>query len=99
MTPKLETRLSTAILAWSQGCEFEALQQYADLADGDFVRAFRLVIDLLRQMRRAMVGHTTLLDKLDRCLNKINRDVVDAERQLRIGQETFAGTNGTPQNQ
>ena len=99
MTPKLETRLSTAILAWSQGCEFEALQQYADLADGDFVRAFRLVIDLLRQMRRAMVGHTTLLDKLDRCLDKINRDVVDAERQLRIGQEAFAGTDSPPQNQ
>ncbi|MDE0040695.1 MAG: hypothetical protein OXT74_01555, partial [Candidatus Poribacteria bacterium] len=25
-------------------------------------------------------------DKLDRCIVKINRDVVDAERQLRMGQ-------------
>ena len=85
--PTLETKLSTAILAWSQGCEFEELHEYVELADGDFVRAFRLVIDLLRQMHRAMVGHTALLDKIDRCLDKINRDVVDAERQLRIGQE------------
>ena len=84
--PKLESKLSTAILAWSQGCEFEDLHQYVNLADGDFVRSFRLVIDLLRQMRRAMVGHTALLDKLGRCIDKINRDVVDAERQLRIGQ-------------
>ncbi len=86
-TPKLEIKLSTAMLAWSQGCEFEALHQYVDLADGDFVRAFRLVIDLLRQMRRAMIEHAALLDKIDRCLDKINRDVVDAERQLRAGQE------------
>ena len=84
--PKLESKLSTAILAWSQGCGFEELHQCVNLADGDFVRSFRLVIDLLRQMRRAMVGHTALLEKLGRCIDKLNRDVVDAERQLRIGQ-------------
>ena len=89
VTPKLVTKLSTAMLAWSQGCEFETLPQHVNLADGDFVRAFRLVIDLLRQMRRAVVGHEALLDKIDRCLDKINRDVVDAERQLRAGQETL----------
>ena len=87
--PKLVTQLSTAMLAWSQGCEFETLPQYVNLADGDFVRAFRLVIDLLRQVRRAAVGHDTLLDKIDRCLDKINRDVVDAERQLRAGQKAL----------
>ena len=87
VTPKLVTKLSTAMLAWSQGCEFETLPQYVNLADGDFVRSFRLVIDLLRQVRRATVGHGVLLDKVDRCLDKINRDVVDAERQLRAGQK------------
>ena len=97
--PKLETKLSTAILAWSRGCDFEDLHQYVNLADGDFVRSFRLVIDLLRQMRRAMVGHTALLDKLDRCIDKINRGVVDAERQLRIGQNgqsTDSSTAASP---
>lgn len=88
ITPKLVTNMSTAMLAWSQGCEFETLPHYVNLADGDFVRAFRLVIDLLRQVRRAAVGHDALLDKVDRCLDKINRDVVDAERQLRAGQDT-----------
>lgn len=89
VTPKLVTKLSAAMLAWSQGCEFETLPQYVNLADGDFVRAFRLVIDLLRQIRRAAVGHDALLDKVDRCLDKINRDVIDAERQLRAGQDTL----------
>ena len=92
ITPMLELRLCTAMLAWSRGCDFDALEKYARLDAGDFVRSFRLVIDQLRQIRRAMSGHTTLVDKLNRCIGKINRDVVDAERQLRIGQEELDGT-------
>ena len=87
ITPVLELRLCTAMLAWSRGCDFDMLEKYARVDAGDFVRSFRLVIDQLRQIRRAMTGHTTLIEKLNRCIGKINRDVVDAERQLRIGQE------------
>ena len=86
-TDLLELRLCSAMLAWSRGCEFDKLTDYAELDAGDFVRSFRLVIDQLRQIRRAMKGHNALVDKLNRCIGKINRDVVDAERQLRIGQD------------
>ena len=89
ITPMLELRLCTAMLAWSRGCDFDMLERYARLDAGDFVRTFRLVIDQLRQIRRAMSGHTVLVDKINRCIGKINRDVVDAERQLRIGQEAL----------
>ena len=89
ITPMLELQLCTAMLAWSRGCEFDKLEKYARLDAGDFVRTFRLVIDQLRQIRRAMAGHNALVDKLNRCVGKINRDVVDAERQLRIGQENL----------
>lgn len=89
ITPMLEFRLCTAMLAWSRGCEFDQLEKYAHLDAGDFVRTFRLVIDQLRQIRRTMAGHTALVDKLNRCIGKINRDVIDAERQLRIGQENL----------
>ena len=92
VTPLLELRLCTAMLAWSRGCDFDRLEEYARLDAGDFVRSFRLVIDQLRQIRRAMAGHTTLVDKLNRCIAKINRGVVDAERQLRIAQEELDGT-------
>ena len=93
ITPLLELRLCTAMLAWSGGCDFDKLEQYADLDAGDFVRTFRLVVDQLRQIRRAMSGHTSLVEKLNRCIGRINRDVVDAERQLRIGQENLDETN------
>lgn len=92
MTPMLELRFCTAMQAWSRGCEFDKLEDYADVDAGDFVRTFRLVIDQLRQIRRAMSGHGVLVDKLNRCIGKINRDVVDAERQLRIGQENAPET-------
>lgn len=86
LTPELDANLSTAMLAWSQGCEFDELHQYTEISDGDLVRAFRSAIDLLRQMRRAIEGHDALRDKISRCLARINRDVVDAERQLRVEQ-------------
>ncbi len=93
MTPPLEPQLCAAMLAWSRGCQFNDLTDYANIDDGDFVRIFRLVIDQLRQIRRAVAGHTTLVEKLNRCIGKINRDVVDAERQLRIGQENMLKTD------
>ncbi|MDE0011639.1 MAG: DEAD/DEAH box helicase [Candidatus Poribacteria bacterium] len=95
ITPMLELRFCTAMLAWSRGCQFDRLERYARVDAGDFVRTFRLVIDQLRQIRRAMSGHTALVDKLNRCIGKINRDVVDAERQLRIGQEDLSDAAST----
>ena len=86
LTPILDDKLSAAMLAWSQGCNFEELHQYTDISDGDIVRAFRSATDLLRQMRRALEDHEALRDKVSRCIAKINRDVVDAERQLRVEQ-------------
>ena len=86
LTPILDDKLSAAMLAWSQGCDFESLHQYTDISDGDIVRAFRSATDLLRQMRRALEGHEALRDKISHCIAKINRDVVDAERQLRVEQ-------------
>ena len=83
LTPPLNAKLSSVMLAWSQGCEFDELQDYTNLSDGDLVRVFRSAIDLLRQTRRAVVDHPALQDKLLRGIMKINRDVVDAERQLR----------------
>ena len=95
ITPMLELRFCTAMLAWSRGCQFDRLERYARVDAGDFVRTFRLVIDQLRQIRRAMSGHTALVDKLNRCIGKINRDVVDAERQLRIGQKDLSDAAST----
>jgi superfamily II RNA helicase len=82
---ELDANLSAATYAWSTGCGFDELTGYTDTPPGDLVRYFRMASDMLRQMRRATSDDGTLFHKLNACISKINRDVVDAERQLRAG--------------
>lgn len=80
----LDASLSSAVYAWSkEKCEFEDLAKHTDASEGDLVRSFRMTIDLLRQTQRAVAGHSTLREKLELSISKMNRGVVDAERQLR----------------
>ncbi len=82
---ELDTKLSATVYEWSKGCEFSELEDYTDAPPGDLVRYFRLGSDLLRQMRRVVSTDDPLFGKINLCISKINRDVVDAERQLRAG--------------
>ncbi|HIE51635.1 MAG TPA: DEAD/DEAH box helicase [Armatimonadetes bacterium] len=82
----LDPSLTLAVQAWSEGCAFEDLAAYTTTPDGDLVRAFRHTIDLLRQLRRTLEGDYHLQDKITACIARLNRDVVDAERQLRISE-------------
>ncbi|MBU1106996.1 MAG: DEAD/DEAH box helicase [Candidatus Riflebacteria bacterium] len=71
----LETRICHVILAWSNGSAFEDMMAMCDIPEGDLIRAFRQVIDLIRQIRDA-VKDQSLRDKLLNCLAAINRDIV-----------------------
>lgn len=80
----LDGSLSAATYAWSQACTFDELMEYTDATPGDLVRYIRLTSDLLRQTRRAVVEDEEMLNKINECIARLNRDVVDAERQLRV---------------
>ena len=80
----LDPKFSSATYAWSEGCNFAELIQHTDASDGDIVRSFRSAIDLLRQLKRAVAEDVSLADKLGKCIAKINRDEVDAEKQLSV---------------
>jgi len=82
---ELDTKLSAATYEWSRGCAFDELTEYTDTPPGDLVRYFRLANDLLRQIKRVASREDTLFGKISDCMSRINRDVVDAERQLRAG--------------
>ena len=79
----LGASLSSVVNAWSKGCNFKELSQYTDAFDGDIVRGLRLAINLLRQIKRAIPQNEFLHEKLENCIARMNRDVVDAELQLR----------------
>ncbi len=78
----LDPKLSRAVFEWSRGCRFEDLKTFASDDDGDLVRSFRLIVDFLKQMKRA-IRAPGFRDKIDRCVKLIYRDVVDAESQLK----------------
>ena len=76
--------LSLATWHWSRGCEFTELEGLTPVGPGDLCRNFRLAIQLMRQTIKAVEGDDRLGQTLRTAIGRLNRDVVDAERQLRV---------------
>jgi superfamily II RNA helicase len=77
--------MSAPLVAWLEGKRFEELEQLTDATPGDVVRTFRLAQQLARQVRRAIDPKWDLHEKLGELMQAINRDEVDARRQLELG--------------
>ena len=75
--------LAQAIEAWSRGMSFDKIVQAAKVDEGEIVRYFRMVIQLLRQLRETPYSSEDLKTKAGKAFSLINRGVVDAEKQLR----------------
>ena len=84
MTKSPEFGLSRATWRWATGCEFDELERYCDVGPGDLCRNFRLAVQLMRQTIKAVEGDDRLIEGLRGAIRGLNRDVVDAERQLRV---------------
>ncbi len=76
--------LSKAIEAWTQGKDFEKVCQLTPTDEGSLVRYIRMVIQLLREIAQAPHASEGLKAKARRARDMIDRDVVDAEKQLRV---------------
>jgi superfamily II RNA helicase len=97
LTKGMEFKLASAVNAWARGCTWADLEAHTGASDGDLVRFFRLALQLLRNTLYALDRHDPLRDRLRGAADRLNRDVVDAERQLRLGaQEPAAGPEGPP---
>jgi len=77
--------LSHAMDLWMQNAPFAALTKHCDADEGEIVRYFRMAVQLLRQLMRAPGDDELLRANAEKALRRINRDVVDAEAQLRLG--------------
>jgi len=75
--------LSEVMERWSGGISFDELMESCETDEGELIRYFRMVIQLLRELRHA--PHTSEYIKATtfKAANFINRDLVDAEKQLR----------------
>jgi superfamily II RNA helicase len=71
--------------AWLRGTNFSKILQFTDTDEGEVVRYLRMAIQILREINAAKVSSYTLKDKIKEIIRVINRDIVDAEKQLREG--------------
>ncbi len=83
----LDPKLNKAVYEWSSGCSFEDLKKFTSGDEGDLVRSFRLIVDFLRQLKRA-INEPIFRTKVDKCVALMYRDVVDAEAQLKTDLKT-----------
>ena len=70
---------------FAEGMDFEAVLDHTSLAPGDVVRLLRMTIQLLRQTAHALPRGDPCIPVLHEARARIDRDVVDAKRQLELG--------------
>ncbi len=76
--------MAEAVEAWTEGETFEKLFRLTTADEGEIVRHFRMIIQLLRELYIASHSEDRLRTVISRAIDKINRDWVDAERQLKV---------------
>ncbi|MFH1413703.1 MAG: hypothetical protein ABIG56_02540, partial [Candidatus Omnitrophota bacterium] len=75
--------LSSSMEAWLRGADFDKTLRFTDTDEGEIVRYFRMAIQILREIKDAQVSSGILKEKIRETIRVINRDLVDAEKQLR----------------
>jgi superfamily II RNA helicase len=83
LSKKFYFHLSEAAWAWFSGSGFNKLSKFCDVDEGEIVRYFRMSIQVFREIHTSKAINETLKAKIINCLGRVNRDVVDAEKQLR----------------
>jgi superfamily II RNA helicase len=82
---EMDFGLAPTVAAWAGGAPFEELRGLTSAQEGDVVRNLRMIVQVLRQFADAVKGHQGLEDRVRAARDAVDRDVVDAERQLRLG--------------
>jgi superfamily II RNA helicase len=84
-TRRLEFKIGSVIDAWWQGASFDEISHLTNISSGDLVRTLRLTLQLLKQMRKVFAKDAALVTQLERIHERLNRDEIDAQRQLERG--------------
>ncbi|MFH1281902.1 MAG: hypothetical protein ABIH91_04235, partial [Candidatus Omnitrophota bacterium] len=77
--------LCSSMEAWLRGTNFDKTMQFTDCDEGEVVRYFRMSVQVLREISQAPVASYLLKDKIKETIRVINRDIINAEKQLREG--------------
>jgi len=77
--------LATSMEGWLRATNFDKILQFTDTDEGEVVRYFRMSVQVLREINDAKVSSYILKEKIKETIRVINRDIIDAEKQLREG--------------
>jgi superfamily II RNA helicase len=75
--------LSPVVEMWVRGSSFEEIMSHSPADEGSLIRYFRMTVQILREMLDTHAS-TEFKDKVRRTIRGMNRDIVDAENQLRV---------------
>lgn len=86
----------TAVLeAWLDGTPLAKCRSHTSASEGDIVRWLRQMLQYARQIQRALRGEDPMLAaRLAALVRAVNRDEVDAKRQLELGQDQVGAGRG-----
>ncbi|MFO8077959.1 MAG: DEAD/DEAH box helicase [Thermoplasmatota archaeon] len=68
-------RMMAIVKHWSEGESFQETLELTSYREGDVVRLFRRIIDMLQQIKRATVDEE-LMVRINECIDLIDRDLV-----------------------
>ena len=74
--------LAESMEGWIKGEDFDRILQYSDADEGEVVRYFRMVLQVLRELQDTPLSERAK-EQIGKLTRIIDRDVVDSERQLR----------------
>ena len=77
--------MTEAVEVWCAGASFEELEERAGIPPGDVCRSFRMALQLLRLVRRTLDPDDELAGRMEAAVQAMNREEVDARRQLELG--------------
>ncbi|MFA6599934.1 MAG: DEAD/DEAH box helicase, partial [Candidatus Omnitrophota bacterium] len=76
--------IARAVESWVHGEPFHQLFRHTQIDEGELIRYFRMVIQLLRELTHSQHAPASLKENAREAQVRMNRDVVDAEKQLRV---------------
>ena len=82
--PPPHPQMGRAVDAWVKGMDFDEIVEISRMDEGAIVRYLRMINQLLKQIMQAPYTSDSLRATARNARKLINRDVVDAERQLRV---------------
>ncbi|MEN8150197.1 MAG: DEAD/DEAH box helicase [Planctomycetota bacterium] len=70
---------------WARGGSLQEVRETTTISDGDLVRNFRMAIQLMRQVRSQLGDEHELKARFQSAIEMMDRDEVDARKQLELG--------------